>query len=631
MCGILGAVPAVEPDIFEAALNTLAHRGPDGSGIWRDGDRALLGQRRLAILDLTERGSQPMTSADGRYTLVYNGEIYNFLELREALSALGHKFSSESDTEVLLAAFRQWGADGLMRCNGMWAIAIWDREEGKLFLSRDRFGKKPLFYATVGGSLIFASEMKAIYPFLPRVEPSADFPWIVQNLFGYENTDKCLVAGIKRFPAGHHGWWDGASLVLRRYWNTLNHLQDVPQRYEDQVERFRELFLDSCKMRMRSDVPVGTALSGGLDSSATISAMAHIGKLHPGMRVSEDWQHAFVATFRGTPMDETPFAKKVVEHIGIDATFVEIDPVRDANRFDQIFYGFEELYITSPVPMLQTYQAVRAHGTVVTLDGHGADELLGGYNDAIRHAMRDCPPWRLPALRRTYNAMLPDHPQFYGARLGLPRVMARYAKNRLKKLVRGDVSDSPDQAHPAYGKFDALGRNLYGIFHETILPTLLRNYDRYSMANGVEIRMPLMDHRLVAFAFSLPSSSKLRGGFTKSILRDAAAPFMPHEIAYRTGKVGFNSPILDWMKGPWRQMFQDVIESRDFRECSLIDSAGVAARIRKVIADPVPFRAAEQAWTDISPYFWERGIRHANSIRFTKGREIEERARFARP
>jgi asparagine synthase (glutamine-hydrolysing) len=597
--------------MFEIALDSLAHRGPDGAGIWCDGARAMLGQRRLAILDLSDRGGQPMSSSDGRYTITYNGEIYNFLELRDALQALGHRFASESDTEVLLAAYRQWGPDGLMRCNGMWAMAIWDKQEGRLFLSRDRFGKKPLFYAVIEDRLIFASEMKAIYPFLPRLEPSQDFAWMASHIFDYEATEKCLVAGIKRFPAGHHGWWDGKSLRLSRYWNTLDHLEDVPRRYEDQVERFRELFLDSCRIRMRSDVPVGTALSGGLDSSATICAMAHIGKAHPGMRVSEDWQHAFVATFPNTPFDETRYARKVVEHIGIDATFVEIDPRRDIGRFDELFYRFEELYITSPIPMLQAYAAVRAHGTRVTLDGHGADELLGGYNDAVVHAMQDCPLWRLDELRRIHNAMLPADPQFGAARLSLPRAIARYGKSQLKRLAGATAVTSRDAGHPAYHGMDALGRNLYGIFHETILPTLLRNYDRYSMANGIEIRMPLMDHRLVSYAFSLPSSSKLRGGFTKRILRDAAAPFMPREIAYRQGKIGFNSPILDWMKGPWKEMFLDILETRDFRECSLIDSARVAREIRDVIANDTPFRAAEQAWTDIAPYFWERGFRHA--------------------
>jgi asparagine synthase (glutamine-hydrolysing) len=259
--------------------------------------------------------------------------------------------------------------------------------------------------------------------------------------------------------------------------------------------------------------------------------------------------------------------------------------------------------------MLQVYRAVRAHGTVVTLDGHGADELLGGYADALNHAMRDCPPWRLPGLRRIFNAMLPEGPQFRSNRLSLARAFARHAKVRMKNMLRPEESQSRDRAHPAYGRFDALGRNLYGIFHETILPTLLRNYDRYSMANSVEIRMPLMDHRLVTFAFSLPSASKLRGGLTKRILRDAAAPFMPREIAYRPGKIGFNSPILDWMKGPWREMFLDILESRDFRECSLIDSVYVAREVRHVIAADVSFRAAEQAWTDMAPYFWERGLR----------------------
>jgi len=217
--------------------------------------------------------------------------------------------------------------------------------------------------------------------------------------------------------------------------------------------------------------------------------------------------------------------------------------------------------------------------------------------------------------------MLPEGGQFRGARLSFPRAVARYGKQRLKQLGGGPAAPGPDTDHPAYSRMDALGRNLYGIFHQTILPTLLRNYDRYSMAHGVEIRMPMMDHRLVSYAFSLPSGSKLRSGFTKRILRDAAAPFMPREIAYRQGKIGFNSPILDWMKGPWKEMFLDILESRDFRECALIDRALVAREVRSVITGSASFRAAEQAWTDIAPYFWERGLKLARGRAAMPSRE----------
>ena len=214
-----------------------------------------------------------MSDLSSRYTLIFNGEIYNFIEIRAELIKKGHVFKSCSDAEVVLYAYVEWGVKCVNKFNGMWALAIWDSLKAELFLSRDRFGKKPLFYAVVDEKFIFASEMKAIYPFLQSVKPSQDFNWMKNNIFLYESTDKCLVDGIKRFPFGHNGIYKDGKLKVNRYWNTLDHLVEVPNDYEEQIEQFRSLFLDACKIRMRSDVAIGTALSGGLDSSATISAM----------------------------------------------------------------------------------------------------------------------------------------------------------------------------------------------------------------------------------------------------------------------------------------------------------------------------------------------------------------------
>ena len=207
-------------------------------------------------------------------------------------------------------------------------------------------------------SLFFASEMKAIYPFLNKVEISKEFHWMKDNIFLYESTEKCLVDGIKRFPIGSNGVYKNGKLEISRYWNTLDHLHDTPKDYGEQVEQFRELFLDACKIRMRSDVPIGTALSGGLDSSAIIAAMAHLskGQVDYGKK---DWQHVFVASFPGTLLDESKYSKMVTGHLNIDATYINIEPLKCWNNLTDYFYKFEELYTTSPIPMLMTYEAIK--------------------------------------------------------------------------------------------------------------------------------------------------------------------------------------------------------------------------------------------------------------------------------
>ena len=245
MCGI-SVIIKNNANILEKSiqdsLDLINHRGPDGQGIFIEGNIGF-GHKRLSIQDLNPRSDQPMQYRD--LTITYNGEIYNFLEIKDELISLGHNFETTSDTEVILAAYSEWGENCVEKFNGMWAFAIWDSEKKQLFLSRDRFGKKPLFYSFVNGKFIFASEMKAIYPFLPEVKASNDFHWMKNNTFLYEGTDKCLVDGIKRFPFGHNGIYKDGNLSVKRYWNTLDHLEIIPETYEAQVERFRELFFNA--------------------------------------------------------------------------------------------------------------------------------------------------------------------------------------------------------------------------------------------------------------------------------------------------------------------------------------------------------------------------------------------------
>lgn len=609
MCGIFGYIGKIDRDKAMSCLDTLAHRGPDGSGSFAD-DSLFLGHRRLAILDLSDNAKQPMSYANERYQITFNGEIYNFLEIKEELLKKGYVFKSESDTEVVLAAFVEWKEKCLDKFNGMWAFAIWDKEKKELFLSRDRFGKKPLFYAFIGNDFAFGSEMKALAPLLPQIEADGGLVREIKRIFYYESTDRCLIKNIKRFPAGHYAYLKDGQLDITRYWCTLDHLVEVPETYEEQVKRFRELFIDACRLRMRSDVPIGTSLSGGLDSSAVFCALSHINKKIGGERVSRDWQHAFCASFPGTPIDEVVWAKKVADYCGSGIDILEIKPEDYLGDFYKQIYLFEDLYITPHIPFVANYGEMRKKGIVVTLDGHGADELFGGYSFDYLHILHDN-LFNLKdslAVIDTYlGSQISGTDQFKApGRYSL--LLKHFIKNAVKRII-GYKNANPDDRHPNWNRLDYFTQKLYISFHQTVLPTLLRNYDRYSMINGVEIRMPFLDHRLVSYAFSLSWKAKVRNGYSKAIIRDALRDIMPEDIAYRKTKIGFNAPMVDWFKGPLKGFFIETVESSAFGACPYIDPLITKQSVYAVINDrEAKFADAEKAWQLIAPFFWKKGF-----------------------
>ncbi len=617
MCGILGSLPAVaDLNFFSRSLDLLAHRGPDGRGVWQDaGNRITLGHRRLSILDLSDAGAQPMH--DERFVIIHNGEIYNFPELKKELEQHGYVFRTHTDTEIILAAYGKWGAECLQKFNGMWAFAIWDKKEKTLFLARDRFGKKPLFYAFTGNAFVFGSEMKAIIPFLPEVKLSKDFQWMKENLFAYEPSDKCLIEGIQRFPAAHYGIYKNGKLTTSRYWNTWDHLHAVPKKYAEQVEEFRELFIDSCKIRLRSDVPVGTALSGGVDSSAVaagISQAAQAESRYADLTGFKNlsglsWQNAFIASMPGSPLDETHFAKKVAAHLKIKPHVIEIDADEGLKNLEDSLYHFEEFYITSPVPMVQTYRAERKEGVYVSIDGHGADELFSGYDTFLLNAFWDCGlnPFAIRNILKTYRGIVPPFPQFKVKNVGwkdyFQRVSGSFDFKDFVPHIRKELKKAFSQNSNEFNKA------LYNLFHAENLPTLLRNYDRYSMMSGVEIRMPFLDHRIAAYCFSIPWTSKIRNGYTKALLRDALAPFLPKEVIYRKYKMGFQTPIVDWLKGPWKEYFLELVNSQDFLKSNLMDAPAVKTQFEQVINnESATYREGEQAYAALQPYLWKKFV-----------------------
>src|SRR5450631_256692 len=331
MCGIAGIVDlrgrAVAPSAIERLTGLIAHRGPDGAGFWFSEDkRVALGHRRLAIIDPGARGNQPMVSGDGRNVIAYNGEVYNFIELREELEALGISFRTESDTEVILAAWQAWGPDMLLRFNGMWAFAIVDNVSGDVFLARDRFGIKPLLYSVSGGRLVFASEMRALVGcgLVPTDLDVEVARRILVDAFNIEGSERTLHREVRRLQGGHYLWIKSGRTSLTRWWRTVDHLPPLPRTDAGQVDRFGEIFRDAVNLRMRSDVPIGTCLSGGFDSSAIICTMSDAEKAGMGARGNHAWRHAFVASFPGYPNDERSQAEEAAAWAGVDPAVLEI-------------------------------------------------------------------------------------------------------------------------------------------------------------------------------------------------------------------------------------------------------------------------------------------------------------------
>ncbi len=586
MCGIAGIVSirggAVEPADIERLTGLMAHRGPSGAGHWFNAERNVaLGHRRLAIIDPGEGGYQPMVSADGRHIIVFNGEIYNFLELRAELEASGVRFRTQSDTEVVLAAWQTWREGMLLRFNGMWALAIFDTATKELFLARDRFGIKPLLYALSPDCFAFASEHRALVR-SGLIDTTVDVDVarrLLLDAFGVEGSDRTLCREIRRLQAGHYAWLKQGRLDVRRWWSTLDHLPHLPNTASECVEHFGDLFRDAVAIRMRSDVPIGTCLSGGFDSSAVICAMAAHARAGMGPRDSAAWRHAFVAAFPGASNDERPMAEEAAAWAGVCPQILEIGNRDALNELDQILEDNDDVYISLPSAPWLLYRELSRHKVLVSLDGHGADELMGAYYQdkqsvsfAVRNALSaawsgSSPGRRSLELLRAAALMARGHYFLRGGLGGIPAPLALVAD---------------DDVLPR--EWGGLNRRLYRMFHSTVLPTILRNFDRMSMAHGIEVRMPFMDWRLVTFTMALPEASKAADGYTKLIARQAMAGQMPESIRTGRRKVGFNSPMPEWLNGPLSDWTMSLLHSKVAAFSEIVDEARLSREVSRLNA-----------------------------------------------
>lgn len=579
MCGIAGLLAPdgsrADPVLVQGMLQRLVHRGPDDEGRI-DLGRLSLGMRRLSILDPTPRGHQPMTSPDGRYTIVHNGEIYNFLELADELSARGHVFRTGSDTEVLLAAYAAWGVAFVARLNGIWAFAIWDSVEGSLLLSRDRFGVKPLYLAESAGSLAFASEIKALRT-LPWVsgDPGAR---AIRDFLTYGAVDRrreTFFADIEQFPAAHGLLITPRGRTWERYWSPPRLSTDASMRPDPGddllVANLKSRLFDAVRLQLRSDVPIGSCLSGGLDSSSIVAIAASMRSdsgEHAAKHSERDSfpQLAFFAEFRDHGIDERPFVDAVVEATGVELRTTSPDPDRFLEVLDGVIDAQDEPFGSlSIVAQYEVMRLAQAAGVKVLLDGQGADEILGGYLNypgvRLAGALRSRSGQAIVDVAR---ALIHDRGPYlstlghavFGAR-GLPQGLVRGSMpgRWLGPAMRRQRAYAPV---PIPWPATILAARLWRDTATDNLPGLLRYEDRNSMAFGIEARVPFLDHRVVEASLALPDRLRVVGpGRRKVALVRAMHGIVPDSILARRDKVAFQPPQQRWLtkaEPRWRSL-----------------------------------------------------------------------------
>jgi len=475
-----------------------------------------------------------------------------------------------------------------------------------LFVSRDRFGVKPLIYYFDQSHFAFASEMKAFLA-LDWFQPDFD-PGMVSAALSnerlIEGDERCLLRGLRHLPGGHClSLRLGEEPKIRRWWNTLDHLESAPPNYDDQVNRFRELFLDACRIRMRSDVPIGTALSGGLDSSSVLSGMHHIRNTSDIVadRLASSWQKAFIMTYPGTALDERKYADQVIAHTGATPIYCVGDANAYLEYFDSVLFQLEDISDIHLAPWL-VYRAQRENGVVVTIDGHGGDEALGGYPWYVTAALQDSLLTLSPARTLELVSVMkgldlfPGENFYFKSAWSLVRKLSMPRNHPwLMQTSAGFASPAFEADKPRLHERDSLFKKLYIDFHFVHLPSVLRNFDRLSMAHGVEVRSPFMDWRLVSFVFSLPSASKIGSSFTKRILRDALQGILPESIRTRTSKLGFVSAPDARSSLRGQEFMRDLVASTEFQQSTVWNGKRIAADLTEAI-ERRDDRIIHQAW-----------------------------------
>lgn len=564
MCGIAGILTASSNDIttrhLEIMTAALAHRGPDGEHHWNNKkQQVFFGHRRLAIIDLSDNAIQPLHYL-GRYTIVYNGEIYNYKEIRRTLESAGYRFSSQSDTEVILAAYDCWKEKCLQEFDGMFAFAIWDEREQQLFAARDRFGEKPFYYCEDEQHFVFASEMKALWSV--GIDKIIDKKMLLNYLtLGYVQNpldkEQTFYSDIFSLPPAHYLYFSFSDFKTKitRYWN-IDKEARIDIAPADAIEQFSAMLETSVKRRLRSDVPVGASLSGGLDSSSIVLEMLRLGK--PG-----NAPNTFSAVFPGFEKDESDYIGLLAGTLQLKNFRTEPSAAGFISSFEKICYHQEEPFGSASIyAQYKVFELAQQQGIKVLLDGQGADESLAGYNKYIHWFLQEVLSRHKLGLTRHERKALVKNGQDFNWGIGnyFAAFFPSHASIQLEKKEYFKTIQHPDiskdllaalKGHEWEGIHKPIITKLNDVLHFNVaemgLEELLRFADRNSMAHGREVRLPFLQHELVEFIFSLPAAYKIHEGWTKWLLRKAMDKKLPDAITWRKDKVGYEPPQKSWM------------------------------------------------------------------------------------
>ena len=588
MCGIAGFTWTDE-NLMKKMLETLKHRGPDDEGIYSD-EKVTLGHRRLSILDLTPKGHQPMIRDNGNLIIVHNGEVYNYKEIRKELEDKGFVFGSNTDTEVILHAYKEWGYDCVKKFNGMWAFVIYDRRKNILFFSRDRFGIKPLYYFIKDdGNIVFASEIKAILHHRKKWKPNdvAIFDYLMYNLTDHQ--DFTFFKDIYKLPKAHYGVYslDTKKFKIKRYWS-LNS-KKMHSDLNEIKKNLEKLFIDSVKLRLRSDVPVGSCLSGGVDSSSIVSIMRRLMDNYSNI-------NTFSAVYPGFEKNEEKYVDLLTRFLKVKNSKIRPSHktlLDDLNQF--IYYLEEPTRSTSQYSQYSVMKLAAQHNYKVLLDGQGSDEIFAGYPYFWGYYIYELFRRRkwIMVLRIIKNCRkkIPNKNwlnSFYF--LLLPKKLKIIALKRRasflnKKFVNFYLEKSVvlEKIYNVKTLKDAI---LVHINYK--LEELLKWEDRNSMAFSIETRVPFLDYKFVEYAINIPSDYILKNCYSKYIFRKTMEKYVPKEVMYRRDKVGFETPESVWLRTPEVVKFvESIIYSETFKSRKYWD-----------------FKQVKKMWSD-----HQRGIR----------------------
>jgi asparagine synthase (glutamine-hydrolysing) len=636
MCGFAGFLefaPARSRDesvrLVEQMTNRLTHRGPDDHGQWlNESGTVAMGHRRLSILDTSQHGHQPKMSPCGRFVLAYNGEVYNHLEIRRELRQGGATFRGQSDTETIVAGFSEWGITGTIeRCIGMFAMAVWDTREQSLTLIRDRLGIKPLYYGLSNGSFLFGSELKAL-----RVHPAFDaelnrgaISRFLQH--SYVPTPHTVHSNFRKLPAGSaltisaskkltsnadlpsvNVWWEAKSVAQQ---SLVNPVSDP---HDEMVERLDELLTDAVQLRMLSDVPLGAFLSGGIDSSLVCALM---------QKQSDRPVQTFTIGFEEAGYNEADHAKRIAQHLGTDHTEYYVTPDEARDVIPRLPEMYDEPFAdSSQIPTFLVSQLARQHVTVA-LSGDGGDELFGGYNRYFHIRDRWLQVSRIPC-RKLISKLLSVPGNLLAGRwrdrflhranlLGMNSASSLYQNANLhwspddNLVLNSTNADSTYWNQAAWLRTGNPIEEWMWLDSATYLPDdILTKVDRASMAVSLEVRVPVIDHRVFELAWSLPFDSKVGSHTGKLILQDVLSRYVPRELFERP-KMGFGVPIGDWLRGSLRDWAESLLDERRLRDQGLLNPEPIRRKWQEHLSEKTDWHyhlwdvLMLQAWLDEQP------------------------------